>query len=54
VINFFGIHPLYREELQLNLKFGMQPLCKRFDKHAVSLVLDVNRANTCKKWFGLF
>jgi hypothetical protein len=54
VINFFGVIPLYREEMRLNLKYGMGPLCDRFDKHAVSLVLDVNRKNVCKKRFWLF
>jgi hypothetical protein len=53
-INFFGVYPLYREEMRLNLKRGMGPLCNRFDKHAVSLVLDVNRTNVCRKRFGLF
>jgi Suppressor of fused protein (SUFU) len=53
-INFFGVFPLYLEEMQFNLKHGMDRLCNRFAKNALSSVRDVNRKNACKKRFGLF
>jgi hypothetical protein len=53
-INFYGVFPLYREEMQFNLKHGMERLCNRFAKNALSSVLNVNRKNVCKKRFGLF
>jgi len=54
VINFYGVFPLYRQEMRFNLRHGRDPLCHRLADHAVSELLDVNRVNVCKKRFGFF
>ncbi len=53
-INFYGVFPLYLREMQFHLKHGMDALCGRFAKHAVTEVLRVGRTNVCKRRFGFF
>lgn len=55
-INFYSLIPLYHEEVELKLKKGVEALFDGFDKHGVTDILDIHRANTAKKkkWFGLF
>jgi hypothetical protein len=53
-IHFYGIIPIYQEEIDLKLKRGAEALYDRFDRHKVSELLDVNRKNVGKKLFGLF
>jgi hypothetical protein len=53
-IHFYGVIPIYQEEMDLKLKKGAEELYDLFDKHEVSELLDVNRKNVAKKRFGLF
>jgi hypothetical protein len=53
-INFYGVVPIYKEEMELKLKKGSDGLIDRFDKYGVSEILDVKRKNTAKKFLGLF
>ena len=53
-INFYGVIPIYQEEMDLKLKRDAEALYDRFDRHKVSELLDVNRKNVAKKLFGLF
>lgn len=52
---FYNVFPLYDEEMNFKLNKGLDALLDRFDKHDVSDIIDIERANICrKKWFGLF
>ncbi len=55
-IDFYTLIPLYKEELDLKMKKGVEFLFDGFDTHHVSDVLDLNRPNVAKrkKLFGLF
>jgi len=53
-IHFYGVIPIYQEEMDLKLKKGAEELYDLFDKHEVSELLDVNRKSVAKKRFGLF
>ena len=53
-IRFYGVVPLYKEEMDLKLKDGADAIFDRFDRFKVSELLDINRRNVAKKWFGLF
>jgi hypothetical protein len=53
-IQFHGVIALYREELELKLKKGMDALTERLDAKGVSELLDIKRKNTAKKRFGIF
>jgi hypothetical protein len=48
-IEFFALVPLYREEMELKLKQGAEPLMDRFDKHGINELLDIKRPNVCKR-----
>lgn len=54
-IHFYCLYPLYKEELDYKLNKGADKLIDKFEKYAISDVLDVNRKNTCRKkgFFGL-
>ena len=54
-IKFYSLVPLYREEVDLKLRKGIDSLFHGFDKYGVTDLLDINRPNTAKKKFlGLF
>ena len=53
-IHFFGMYPLYAEEMNHKLSHGAESLLPRFEKHGVSDVIDLNRKNVCAKRFGLW
>jgi hypothetical protein len=53
-IHFYAFVPLYREETIFKLKKGADPLLDRFDAKGVNEIFNPNRANVCKKKFGLF
>lgn len=53
-IHFFALVPLYAEEMNHKIKYGMETLFPRFEKHGVTDLIDVNRPNVCKKRFGIF
>ncbi len=52
-IHFYCLFPLYKEEMDLKLKKGMDALIDKFEEFNLSDILDLNRPNTCKKK-GLF
>lgn len=56
LINFYSIWPLYQEELDYKLKHGFDGLLDRLAAGRVTEVVDVRRANTCrkKKWWQLW
>jgi hypothetical protein len=45
VIHFYRLFPLYLEEYQLERKDGVAALIKLFQKHKISMTLDLNRKN---------
>jgi hypothetical protein len=53
-ISFYSLFPIYREEMHLKLKKGLDPLFKKFEEAEVTELIDPNRPNTCAKrgWFG--
>lgn len=52
-IHFLAVLPLYPEELDCKLKDGMNVLIDRLDAARVTEVINIRRANSCrKKWFG--
>ena len=51
-IHFLSFVPIYKEEMNLKLQKGLDPLLSLFEKAKVSELLDINRPNTCKH--GLF
>ena len=54
-IHFYAFVPIYREEMELKLDQGLDPLIDKLDAHGVTELLDVQRVNTCAKkrfwWF---
>lgn len=55
-INFYCLYPLYKEEMELKMKKGVNALLDQFDKYRVPDVVDIYRPNTAKKngLFGLW
>ena len=55
-INFFALYPLYKEEMDLKMKEGVEALFDGFDEIEMTEILDINRPNTVKKSkrFGVF
>lgn len=53
-IRILSMIPLYQEEMDYKLKHGTNGLLEKFDKFGITEVIDINRANTCKKKFWLF
>jgi Suppressor of fused protein (SUFU) len=53
-IHFYAVVPLYKEEMDLKLKSGVQALYERFDRYGISELLDIKRRNVAKKVFGIF
>ena len=51
-IHFLSFVPIYKEEMDLKLRKGLDPLLSKFEKAQVSELLDINRPNTVKR--GLF
>ena len=47
-INFYQVFPLYKEELEYKLEYGVKKLFEKLGK--VSLVVDINRKNCCKEF----
>lgn len=54
IIHFHSLIPIYREEMNLKLERGVDALYGKFANGGVSELLDINRKNTCRKWFGIF
>lgn len=54
IIIFYGVHLIYREEMDLKMKKGAQALWELLEKNGVTEFLDVNRKNVAKKRFGIF
>ena len=48
-IHFWGLVPLYREEMNFKLRRGVEPLFPRFDKAGVSEIVLTDRPNTCRR-----
>lgn len=48
-VNFMGVYPLYKEEMEFKLKKGADALFKRFERRKVTELLDLERANVCQK-----
>lgn len=48
-IRFYGLYPIYKEEMEFKLKKGTDALVRKFDKYEVSGILNPTRVNTCKK-----
>jgi hypothetical protein len=48
-INFLGLVPLYREEMEFKLREGLDPLLERLDEAGVTELLDLRRVNVCRR-----
>jgi hypothetical protein len=48
-IRFYAVMPLYREEMDLKLQQGTDPLIDKLAKAGITELLDANRPNVCKK-----
>ena len=46
-INFYGVIPAYKEEIEYKLKYGMEGLDKVFREKGLSMVIDPKRPNFC-------
>ncbi len=46
-VHFYAILPIYLEELEHKLEYGLDALLDRFEEHHVNELLYVNRINTC-------
>ena len=53
-IDFYALWPIYKEEMQLKLDKGLEPLLKKMMEAEVSELIALDRPNLCKKkgWFG--
>jgi ribosomal protein S27E len=52
-VRFYGLIPLYREEMELKVAHGIDALLERFEQQLVPLeVLDPRRPNVCRKVRG--
>jgi len=49
IIRFYSLVPVYREEMDLKLQKGTDPLVERLVQQHVSELLNPQRANVCKK-----
>jgi hypothetical protein len=54
VIQFLSLIPLYQEEIEFKLKHGGAALFERLGAVNVTELLDIQRKNVCRKWFGRF
>lgn len=54
VINYYCVIPVFKEEMKHKLKYGSDSLIDKFDENDVSIVVDLQRKNTCKGSFKLF
>lgn len=48
-IHFYCLYSIYKEEMELKMKKGVDALLDKFDKFGISDVLDVSRPNAGKK-----
>ncbi|RSK46326.1 suppressor of fused domain protein [Hymenobacter perfusus] len=48
-IHFYCLYPIYKEEMELKMKKGVDALLDKFDEVGISDVIDVARPNVAKK-----
>lgn len=48
-IHFYCLYPIYKEEMELKMKKGVDALLDKFDEAGISDVIDVARPNVAKK-----
>lgn len=53
-VAFYSVIPLYKEELELHQRAGMQGLLARLLQKDINDVVDLRRRNVAKRRFGLF
>ena len=53
-INIYSMIPLYQEEMDYKLKYGLEGLLNKFDTYGIKEIIDINRTNTCKNRFKIF
>ncbi len=53
-VQFYGVYPLYKEEMALKLRKGADALISRFAENRITEVLDVSRRNVAKRSFWPF
>lgn len=47
-VHFYAILPIYLEELEYKLEFGMDALLDKFEEHDINEIFDPKRVNTCE------
>jgi hypothetical protein len=53
-IYFWGVYPVFAEEMDLKLRAGVEELERLFEKNDITELVDVRRKNVAKKRFWLF
>ena len=48
-VEFFGIVPIYLEEMQFKLKHHAEPLANRLHEFEITELLDIERPNVCRR-----
>lgn len=54
VVHFYTLIPLFQEEMDYQLKNGMEALFAKLNKAGTNDVVNLKRKNACKKVLGLF
>ncbi len=47
-VRFFSIYPIYKEEMEYKLKYGVDALLDKFDAYDINEVVAINRKNVCE------
>lgn len=48
-VKFLSVVPIYKEEMEYKLKYGVEALMDKFDKYNINEVIDIKRRNVCKQ-----
>jgi hypothetical protein len=51
---FYGVWPLYAEEMNFKLAKGAEPLLGKLTEAGISCVTRANRQSVCRRRWGLF
>jgi hypothetical protein len=51
---FYGLFPIYEDEMNFKLKRGAEALQERFQKAGITELIDPRRPSVCRKRFGFF
>ena len=49
IIHFYSLYAIYKEEMDLKMRKGVEALIDKFEKHGITDVVDLNRPNVAAK-----